>query len=129
MRVLVVDDSAAVRQRLLSWLGESTRIEVREAVHPRDALARLRATAADLVLLDLHLGPVAGSRCGGPLGLDLIGRIKRALPRVLVVVLSNAASESHRRECLRLGADYFFDKSLEFERAIELIASQAASLL
>jgi CheY-like chemotaxis protein len=138
MRVLVVDDSAAVRQRLLGWLRESTRIELGEAAHPREVLERLRAAAADLVLLDLHLGSIVcggvagadvavGATGGTASGLELIARIKQALPCTLVVVLSNAASEAHRRECLRRGADYFFDKSLEFERALELIASRAAT--
>lgn len=124
MRVLVVDDSAVVRQRLSCWLAESTRIELGEAVRPGEALERLRARATDLVVLDLHLSPLVS----GALGLDLIGCIKRLLPRVVVVVLSNAASELYRRECLRRGADHVFDKSLEFERAIALISDHAATL-
>ena len=93
-------------------------------------LERLEASATDLVLLDLHLGRATGRNTAGSsaaLGFELIDRIKASLPRALVVVLSNAASEPHRRECLRRGADYFFDKSLEFERAIQLIASRAAA--
>jgi DNA-binding NarL/FixJ family response regulator len=129
MHVLVVDDSALVRQRLLGWLRDSARIELGEAAGPSDVLERLGAVATDLVLLDLHLGNgcsgAAGS--GGALGLELIDRIKGALPSALVVVLSNAASEPHRRECLRRGADYFFDKSLEFERALQLIESRASA--
>lgn len=141
MRVLVVDDSVLVRQRLLSWLSATACVELGEAVKPCEVLERLEAIATDLVLLDLHLGcsvtrcrvtgcSVTGSRAAGSsaaLGLELIDRIKGALPSALVVVLSNAASEPHRRECLRRGADYFFDKSLEFERAIQLIASRAAA--
>jgi DNA-binding NarL/FixJ family response regulator len=110
-----------VRQRLRGWLGESTRVELGEAVRACEVLERLHAEAADLVLLDLHLGST--------LGFELIGRIKSLLPRALVLVLSNAASELHRRECLRRGADYFFDKSLEFERALELVACRAATHL
>ncbi len=131
MRVLVVDDSALVRQRLLSWLRDVARIELGEAA-PRELLERLEVIATDLVLLDLHLGCAVAAGCnraGGSaaLGLELIARIKGKLPRALVVVLSNAASEPHRRECLRRGADYFFDKSFEFERALQLIASRAAA--
>jgi CheY-like chemotaxis protein len=126
MHVLVVDDSSLVRQRLLGWLRDGARVELGEAMGAREVLERLGAIATDLVLLDLHLGaaPAGGSAA---LGLELIDRIKGSLPRALVVVLSNAASEPHRRECLRRGADYFFDKSLEFERALQLIASRAAA--
>jgi DNA-binding NarL/FixJ family response regulator len=131
MRVLVVDDSLLVRQRLLSWLSHTARVELGEAVTPCEVLERLGAIATDLVLLDLHFaGSATGCSAAGSsaaLGLELIERIKGALPRALVVVLSNAASEPHRRECLRRGADYFFDKSLEFERAIQLVASRAAA--
>jgi CheY-like chemotaxis protein len=130
MRVLVVDDSAAVRQRVLGWLRQTARIELREATHAREVLERLRAAAADLVLLDLHLellGAEGASAAGSALGLELISRIKQVVPAALVVVLSNAVSEAHRRECLRRGADYFFDKSLEFERALELVARCAAT--
>lgn len=131
MHVLVVDDSSLVRQRLLAWLRDTARVELGEAMGAREVLERLGALATDLVLLDLHLGAVDPScvQAGGSaaLGLELIDRIKRSLPRALVVVLSNAASEPHRRECLRRGADYFFDKSLEFERALQLVASRAAA--
>jgi DNA-binding NarL/FixJ family response regulator len=131
MRVLVVDDSMLVRQRLRSWLSDTARVELGEAVAPCEVLERLGAIATDLVLLDLHFGGTATGcsavGCSAALGLELIERIKGALPRALVVVLSNAASEAHRRECLRRGADYFFDKSLEFERAIQLVASRAAA--
>jgi DNA-binding NarL/FixJ family response regulator len=130
MRVLVVDDSRLVRQRLLSWLSDTARIELGEAAAPCEVLERLGAIATDVVLLDLHFAGAAGrSAANGSaaLGLELIDRIKSALPRALLVVLSNAASEPHRRECLRRGADYFFDKSLEFERAIQLVASRAAA--
>lgn len=127
MRVLVVDDCPFVRERLLSWLNGAERIELGEAAAPSEVLERIGIVAADLVLLDLHLGAaVAGSSAA--LGLELIDRIKGALPNALIVVLSNEASEPHRRECLRRGAHHFFDKSLEFELALQLIASRACAV-
>ncbi len=46
-----------------------------------------------------------------------------------VVIFSNDADEVNRRLCMKAGADWFFDKSLELEQILQLAASLAAPQL
>ena len=41
--------------------------------------------------------------------------------RSMIIMLSNFAHESYRERCMELGAEYFFDKSAQFEEAVDVI--------
>jgi DNA-binding NarL/FixJ family response regulator len=113
MRVLVVDDSPAVRRRITARLREIPEVEhVDEATDVGGALAAAEAGAPQLVVLDLHL-----RGCGA---LDVLTSLKRVAAPPAIAVLTNDASEHHRRECIARGADYFFDKSKEFEALVQV---------
>jgi CheY-like chemotaxis protein len=116
MRVLVVDDAAIVRDRLVAMLREQGPGHTVDAARDADeALARARATAPDLVVLDIHLP--------GTSGLLVLPALKALPSTPRVVVLTNDAGEAHRRVCLALGADHFFDKAKEFERVLDVVAA------
>ena len=113
MRVLVVDDSPAIRARLMALLGEVGGLDVIGASAADEALRVLRDRGADVVVLDLHMP--------GTTGIEILPALKALDPSPLVVVLTGHPTEHHRRSCLALGADYFFDKSTEFARVVELL--------
>lgn len=113
MRVLLVDDSAPVRERLRDLLVESAAADVSEAGSLEAACQLLKESPFDAAIVDVHLG--AGS------GLALIPIIRACQPGVLVVILTNDTTEAHRRECQRRGADLFFDKSREFHQAADAV--------
>jgi len=56
-------------------------------------------------------------------GLDILPRIKETTPPPIVVVLTNFSTSPLRAMCARKGADFFFDKSTEFEKAIAVVES------
>jgi DNA-binding NarL/FixJ family response regulator len=112
VRALVVDDSATVRRRLLAMLAEFETIEAIEADDAGDALLILACTEIHVVILDLCLRERRA--------FELIGQIKATYPKTAVVILTNDVGEAQRRECLQRGADHFFDKSLQFERALAI---------
>jgi DNA-binding NarL/FixJ family response regulator len=111
--VLLVDDSALVRQRLLELLDEAEQLELHEAGNVQDARRLLDSTAIELAVVDMRLG--------GDSGLDRIGEIKLHRPGATVVVVTNDATATHERACLARGADFFFDKSRDFERVAALV--------
>ena len=43
-----------------------------------------------------------------------------------VIVLTNYAYPQYREKCMAFGADFFFDKSTEFDEAIEVIKAMSA---
>lgn len=111
VRVLVVDDSARLRERLIVRLAERGHLVVGEADSAAAALSaavalRPDAIVADVLLRDRHR-------------LELVVALRAARPDALLVVLTNAAS--YREHCLSLGADCFLDKSAAFDSVAELL--------
>lgn len=120
VRVLVVDDSAAVRRRLHELLSDLSGVEeVSEAGDAAAALALLRSKPIDLLVLDIFLGAESG--------LDLLPTLRAEHSEILIIVLTNSSTDAHRGECLRRGAHFFFDKSHELERAIAVVVGAAQS--
>jgi two-component system OmpR family response regulator len=119
LRLLVVDDSALIRQRLLEMLEGIVGIETRASAATLDeALLCARRDLSTFVLLDLNF-PEGNA-------LSIIPTLKRLPSTPQIAVLTNDARASTRRQCLQAGADWFFDKSTEFQIAIELVHTQAA---
>lgn len=107
MRVLVVEDSAAVRSRVAALLREAGLDVIGEADSAEAALRLTRSLRPDAIVLDLQL--TDGN------GMDILPALKATTPAPLVAVLTNIADMEHRSRCLALGADYFFDKSRDFD--------------
>jgi len=118
--VLVVEDSKIVRERLVRLLSAVPNLRiVAEATSVRDAVARISEFTPDVVTLDLRLEDGTG--------LDLLRAVEGIQPRPCIAVLSNYGDQQSRRECMALGADYFFDKSLELTDLRTLLTGLAAS--
>lgn len=121
MKVFVVEDSPIVQERLLAMLGDLHRVEVAGlADNSADAIADILRLQPDAVVLDIKL------REGS--GIEVLKEIRRQGSPSATIMLTNHANEEFRRHCLTLGADYFFDKSCEFEmvkEALQQIGQQA----
>ncbi|MGO8995732.1 MAG: response regulator transcription factor [Polyangiaceae bacterium] len=118
MRVIVVDDSPAVRARLVAMLGETHDVQVvAEAWEGAEALRLVRLHAPDAVILDLNLP--------GMSGLDVLTVLKAEPSPPVVIILTNHPHDRYRAACLRGGADFFFDKSRDFDRVALAVAAAA----
>ncbi len=118
VRVLVVDDSVAVRARVASMIRDVVGVAaVDEAGDGDEAIASARVRHADLVVLDIHMPQRDGFAA--------LPRLKDLAPPPIVMVLTNDPSDRHRRRCVLLGADLFFDKSTHFDRALEIVTDLA----
>jgi DNA-binding NarL/FixJ family response regulator len=114
-RVLIVDDSKKVRERLVSLLSEYPTIRiVGQAGNVKEALDTLEDQKPDAVVLDIRLP--------GRSGIQLLGDIRAAHPEITVIMLTNYDFEQYRKQCLQMGADYFFNKTLEFEKVVDVLA-------
>jgi two-component system chemotaxis response regulator CheB len=105
IRVLVVDDSAFVRQALTRMLGSAPDIEVvGVAVDGRDGIEKVQALHPDVVTLDVQM-----PRMGG---LEALEKIMSVAP-VPVLLLSSQTREGANVTLrgLELGAMDFVDKS------------------
>jgi DNA-binding NarL/FixJ family response regulator len=111
MKVFVVEDSAAVRERLVEMIRELRGIEVvGEADSFGRAVVGIRDTMPDVAILDIKLANDAGS------GIDVLNAVRKALPALRAIVMSNYATPQHMKTSADAGAEYFLDKTVDFER-------------
>jgi two-component system response regulator DevR len=107
-RVFLVEDSVIIRERLVRLLEGISGIKVvGGADNAADAMEGIVAAAPDVVVLDIKL------KNGN--GIDVLRDIKHRLPSVTVIMLTNYATGEYRRICLEAGAEYFLDKTNEFQ--------------
>ena len=119
-QVFIVDDSPLIRARLADMLAAmSGQVLVGEASNARDAIAGIRRTQPDSVLLDLNLM--------GRTGLDVMRTVHPEAPGVVFVVLTNHSESQYRQACIDAGAAYFLDKSSEFGRVSDVLAEIAST--
>ena len=114
MRVFIVDDSPIVRERLRTMFSELKGIElIGQAQHPVDATESIRKLKPDLVILDIRLR--------GGSGIDVLQDLKQGHAAPIVMILTNFPYPQYRKKCVDAGADFFFDKSTEFDKVSEVL--------
>ena len=116
-RILIVDDSDAVRQRLVTILENTEGVEVvGEAKDSAEALGLCAYLRPDVVTLDLVLPDESG--------VEVLQKIKRMDDPPEVIVLTNYPYPAFKRRCLALGAEYFLNKATEFERIGAILSAR-----
>ena len=119
MKIFVVEDSTPVRERLIEMIGETDGFEVAgEAATLDEAVGGILRTRPDIAIFDIQLA--AGS------GIDAVARVKRELPGLRAIVLTNYATPQHERASVDAGAEYFLDKSADFEKIAGILESMKA---
>ena len=113
LKVFIADDSLVVREHLVTMLDELPRIViVGQAENVAEATAAIRKLQPDLVILDIWMPD--GS------GIDVLQAIKQHKPTPVVIILTNYPYPEYRQRCLNAGADFFLDKSTEFDQILDL---------
>jgi two-component system, NtrC family, response regulator AtoC len=112
MRILVVDDDAAVRFALVELLADAGHA-VREAEHAPAALASLEGEAADLMVSDLTMPAMNG--------LELLAEVRARFPDVLFVLLTAHGDERVAVRALKLGAWDYVPKPFDNDEILALV--------
>ncbi len=114
INIFIVDDSEIVRDRITSMLSEVPAVDiVGYADNLLSAMKGIIKSNPDVVIMDILL--IGGS------GIQVLKNIRRKKITAKVIMLTNYAQEEYREKCFEEGADYFFDKSIEFDRVINVI--------
>lgn len=114
MKVLMAEDLKSVREHLSGLLFEARDIELRFV--GQDAAPLLESAGAwapEVVILD--------TRMRGSMTLAVIEALKKQWPRAAVVVSAFFFEPYYREAYIRHGADFFFDKSLEWNDLIQFL--------
>ena len=106
--ILIVDDSPIIVERLKNMLEAlALPVPIFHAGTSAEAQSSLHRIQPTLILLDINLPDASG--------IDLLKTIKKTYPAIVVIMLSNQSGDFYRNRCKSLGADYFIDKSTEFD--------------
>lgn len=120
LRVLVVDDEPDIRLGLRRLAG-AVGARVSEASDGLDAMARLKAEGADIVLTDLMMPRMSGA--------ELLAEIKRRAPETAVVILTGYGTVQSAVGCLQNGAAHFLTKPFDNEEVKRLIQRLGRQIL
>lgn len=107
-RVLVVEDSSAMRALVASTIEAVTGVEVVEADSGFEALKLLPRGRFDLIITDINMP-------GGINGLELINFVKKNpnYKSVPLIIISTEGTERDRDKGLALGAVAYFKKPFD----------------
>ena len=109
MRVFIVDDSKVVVERLADLVNEVPGVELAgRANDVPGAIHSILKTNPDVIILDLQMP--------GGSGLEVLRSIRLTHPSLWVLVCTNYPYPQYREECISAGANYFLDKSADFEK-------------
>lgn len=126
LKVFLVDGSTLLRQRIAALIEPAGNVSVvGVADDVGSAIEGIERSEADAAILDLRLTD--------SYGLDLVTALAQQHRRVLTIVLTNYSAPAFRDASFAAGADFFFDKTSEFDLARDTIAriarARAASFI
>ena len=111
LSVMVVDDEPGIRTALrANFLRHGWEVDTASGV--RDAIRQCGQREYDLVVTDIRMPD--GS------GIDVLQNIKQGEATPMVIILTNYPYLGYRQKCLEAGADFFLDKSTEFDQIPKL---------
>jgi DNA-binding NtrC family response regulator len=113
MKILVVDDDAAIRFALAELLADAGH-DVRAAEHAPAALAALDDEAADLIISDLSMPAMSG--------LALLDEVRARFADSLFVLLTAHGDERLAVQALKLGAWDYLPKPFDNDEILALAA-------
>jgi DNA-binding NarL/FixJ family response regulator len=125
MKVLLVEDSVLIRNALIEILNSLTDLNINGIAGTQNsAINLLNEQQFDMLLVDIELAE--GN------GFEVIRHTQQAsypFKAPIFVMLTNHANPQYRKLAKELGVNYFFDKSMDFDLAIETIEFEAANFL
>ena len=98
-----------MQDRLNAMISELPDIKITGSARDgRTAIKQIRAQHPDVVILDIRMPKKSG--------IDVLRSIKTQNGVPTVIVFTNYPFPQYRKKCVELGADFFLDKTTEFEK-------------
>jgi two-component system chemotaxis response regulator CheY len=115
MKVMVVEDSSAMRGLIASVLGQIDGCEVVEVSTGFEALRQLPRASVDLIVTDINMPDING--------LELLSFVRRSpnLQHVPVLVVTSEGSERDKEKALALGANAYLVKPFAAESLLDAV--------
>ena len=113
LSVVVIDDHALFRNGLHQLLTSRDINVVGMTGSPSEAVNLVQSSKPDVVLLDLRMPEITG--------LEVLVKIRTAMPAQCVVILTTSIEERDLMEALRLGAMGYLLKDMELDLLVKLL--------
>lgn len=114
IKVFIVDDHEIIRQGLKMILKEESDIQVvGEASNGEEALAKIKQTECNIMLLDMNMP--------GKNGIELLSDIKALRPKMHILVLSIHPEDKFALRTLKSGASGYLCKDTALEELVVAI--------
>lgn len=110
-KILIIDDEAAICSSLQFALEDQ--YDVKTTINPMEGLEWLKQESFDICLLDLKIGEVDG--------IQVLGKVKKVQPEILVVIMTAYGSISSSVEAIKKGAYSYLTKPLHMEELFSLL--------
>jgi len=118
MDILIVDDSLLVTSKIKELIEDVKVVTgIKSCGTYAEAIDLLKNDHPKVVLLDINLPDRSG--------IDLLQHIKTFWANIIVVMVTNQSSEYYQNLCFKMGADYFLDKSKDFDQLPSILYSLA----
>ena len=111
-KVLVVDDDQGLRTSVCAALGSTGKYEISEAVDGLDAVAKVRAGAFNLVILDVDMPNLTG--------IEALKFIKDHDPSIIVIILTAFSNIEDAVRAVKEGAYNYISKPVKQADIIEM---------
>lgn len=109
MNIVLIDDSHLVRERVANIISELPSINViGEAGNSIEAMEIIEMMNPDVAILDIKMPGISG--------VEMLQELKIKHPGMKIIMLTNYPFAQYKAKCLEYGADYFLNKSDEFEK-------------
>ncbi len=112
--IIIVDENTALREGLESYLSQDG-FRVASLEDGERLASVIHANQPDAILVDLNLAKEDG--------IDIIKRVKRAYPRLGVVVLTARLRSNDRKQAYEAGADVFLTKPADADEVSTVLKS------
>ncbi len=122
LRLLIIDDSKLINEKLRELLSEIKNLEiVDEALNGFEGVEKYWKYKPDIVILDIKMPKLNG--------IEVLQNIRRINSPVKIIVLTNYDNQYFKEACLGEGADYFLDKSTDFEKVYNICKDMASGVV
>ena len=117
LKIMTVEDSKIIINRVEAIFAEVGGVRfVGNAASMRDALTLIEQQQPDVLFVDIRLGEKEEKS-----GIDLLPIVRKKYPTITVVMLTNLSGSRYRTLCEHEGADFFLDKSEDFDKIPETL--------
>jgi two-component system chemotaxis response regulator CheY len=120
--ILVVDDSATMRQLIRFTLKRIPNANVIEATDGVDALQKMSSDKVDIILVDINMPVMDGFK------LVSVVRKDSKYKDIPIIMITTEGAEEEIQKALSLGANAYLTKPLKPQELIQLVNSNIAGL-